>query len=158
MKMKLMIIALLFAALFVLFTPVQGQTWNTAFAKVTSQDNTEVRYSGTATIIGTGSASSTSFDLIGTDRIFESFLDTEMINDTGAVTVKLQYQKASSDWKDMTTVFTIAEKLDSTFVSAIDTSFYASNDVNYRYLLTGGAANDTIRVKLQTTLKKKGFR
>lgn len=145
---------------FALVQPVKAQsaTWDSTFAKATTTDNTEVRYSGTATIIATGTAYSPSFDLVGTDRIIETFLDTEMVNDTGAVTVKLQYQKNGSDWKDLSTVLTIAEKLDSTFTSAIDTVSYASNDISYRYSLTGGAANDTIKVDLQATLKKKGFR
>lgn len=147
------------AMVLVFAKPVAAQSgaWDTAFAKVSSDDQTEHRYTGTATIIATGTLNTAAFNLVNTDRILESFLDTKMINDTGAVTVKLQYKK-DDDWKDLATVFTIAEKLDSVFVAAKDTSIYAANEVTYRYNLTGGAANDTIQVKLDTVIKRKGFR
>lgn len=147
----------MFAALFVLFTPVQAQTWNTTFAAKTVDDYT-VSYEGVTTIIGTGQAVTPAFDLVGTDRIIETYLVTEMINDTGAVTVKLQYQKFANKWTDLSTVLTLASILDSAQTAAIDTSQFNSNDLSYRYLLTGGAANDTVRVKLNMEAKKVGFR
>lgn len=160
-KRSVLLTVLLMVVTLLLVQPVQAQSasWGTAFGKVTGIDDTEVEYFGTATIISTGTAYSTAFDIVGTDRILETFIDTKLIADTGAVTTKLQYyDNTFQEWKDLVTVSTIAEKLDSTFVSAIDTSQYASNDLKYRYALTGGAANDTITVDLKAILKKKGFR